>query len=194
VTQTAQTARTTDRPAEDLTVEDLLLAAADRMELTERGWIEKVTTAGHANLQTHLTVRLLALGVDPETIYWGVRLTKERSGAWYVPDGVVVRVDNPVPADPERIYAGVPDLAIEILSGDPDSAAGRAERERDLREKRRAYAARGVPHYWIVDPRTRRVAWLALDRRRGAYEDRWEGPLAEAPAPWDPSTGSPLTP
>ena len=27
-----------------------LLDAADRMELTERGWIEKVTTAGHGNL------------------------------------------------------------------------------------------------------------------------------------------------
>ena len=69
------------------------------------------------------------------------------------------------------------------------TAAGRAERDRDLvekLEKRRAYAARGIPHYWIVDPRTRRVAWLVLDPRRGAYADRWEGPLAEAPPPWAP--------
>ena len=44
--------QTTDR-----TAEDLLLAAADRMELTERGWIEKLSTAGHANLVTHLTLR-----------------------------------------------------------------------------------------------------------------------------------------
>ena len=186
VTQTAPhpAGQTTDPTAEDPTVEDLLLAAAERMELTERGWIEKVTMAGHGNLVTHLTSRLLALGVDPETLYWGVRLTKERSGAWYVPDGIVVRAANPVPADPERIYAGVPDLAIEILSGDPQTAAGRAEQERDLREKRGAYAARGIPHYWIVDPLTRRVAWLALDPRTSAYEDRWEGPLAEAAAPW----------
>ena len=181
MTQTAtQTVPTRDDP----TVEALLLAAAERMELTERGWIEKVTTAGHANLVAHLTARLLALGVDLEELYFGGRLTRERSGAWYVPDGFVVRAGNPVPADPERIYGGVPDLVIEILSGDPQTAAGRAERARDLEEKRRAYAARGVPHYWIVDPLTRRVAWLALDARTGAYEDRWEGPLAEATSPW----------
>ena len=161
-----------------------LLDAADRMELTERGWIEKATTAGHGNLQTHLTLRLVALGVDPETIFWGVRLTREPTGRWYVPDGIVVRAENPVPAAPEAIYAGAPDLAIEILSGDPATAAGRAERERDLVEKRRAYAARGIPHYWVVEPGPRRVAWLVLDPRAGAYADHWEGPLAEAAAPW----------
>jgi Uma2 family endonuclease len=167
-------------------VERELLDAAARMELTDRGWVEKVTTAGHGILQTHLTVRLLALGLDPDTIAWGVRLTKEPTGQWYIPDGIVVRADNRVPYDPEAIYGGVPDLAIEILSGDPETAAGRAERDRDLVEKRRAYAARGIPHYWIVDPRTRRLAWLVLDPRRGAYDDRWEGPLAEAPPPWTP--------
>ena len=122
--------------------------------------------------------------MDPETISWGVRLSKERSGAWYVPDGIVVRAGNPVPADPAAICAGVPDLAVEILSGDRETAAGRAEQERDLREKRRASAARGVPDSWIVDPLTRRVAWPARDPRTGTYEDRWEGPLAEVPAPW----------
>jgi Uma2 family endonuclease len=136
--------------------------------------------------QTHLTLRLVGLGLDPDTIAWGVRLTKEPTGQWYVPDGIVVRADNPVPPDPEAIYAGVPDLAIEILSGDHATAAGRAERDRDLVEKRRAYAARGIPHSWIVDSRPRRLAWLVLDPRRGVYVDRWEGPLAEAPAPWVP--------
>ena len=153
-----------------------LLDASERIERTEQGWVEKVTTAGHGIVQTHLTLRLVALGLDPETIAWGVRLTKEPSGQWYIPDGIVVRADNPVPADPEAIYAGVPDLAIEILSGNPQTAAGRAERERDLVEKRRAYAARGIPHYWIVEPRTRRVTWLVLDPASGAYEERWEGP------------------
>ena len=59
MTQTAPhpAGQTTDRTAEDPTVEDLLLAAAERMELTERGWIEKVTMAGHGNLVTHLTSR-----------------------------------------------------------------------------------------------------------------------------------------
>ena len=184
MTTTSTAAQAQARARDD--VERELLDAAARMELTDRGWVEKVTTVGHGNLQSHLLLRLVALGLDPETIAWGVRLTKEPTGQWYVPDGIVVRADNPVPADPEAIYAGVPDLAIEILSGDPATAAGRVERDRDLVEKRRAYAARGIPHYWIVDPRPRRVVWLVLDPRRGAYADRWEGPLAEAPAPWVP--------
>jgi Uma2 family endonuclease len=166
-----------------------LLDAAERMELTEQGWVEKMTTAGHGNVQTHLTLRLVGLGVDPETIFWNVRQTKEATGQWYVPDGIVVRANNPVPADPEAIYGGVPDLAIEILSGNPQTAARRAERERDLVEKRRAYAVRGIPHYWIVEPRGRTVTWLVLEPASGAYEVRWEGPLGEAPSPWGSGGG-----
>ena len=113
-----------------------------------------------------------------------MRLTKEPTGQWYVPDGIVVRADNPVPADPEAIYAGVPDLAIEILSGNPQTAAGRAERERDLVEKRRAYAARGIPHYWIVEPRARRD----LARPRPGLGGV-RGPLGRAPGARHPRPG-----
>jgi Uma2 family endonuclease len=189
MTTTSTTASATPR---ELGLDDVrreLFDASDRIERTEQGWVEKVTTKGHGNVQTHLTARMLALGLDPETIAWGVRLTKEPSGQWYVPDGIVVRAGNPVPGDPEAIYGGIPDLAIEILSGNPQTAAGRAERERDLVEKRRAYAARGIPHYWIVEPRTRNVTWLVLDPASGAYEGRWEGPLAEVPSPWESGGG-----
>lgn len=186
------TSTTTSATPREMGLDDVrreLFDASDRIERTEQGWVEKVTTKGHGIVQTLLTVRLLALGLDPESIAWGVRLTKEPSGQWYVPDGIVVRADNPVPGDLEAIYGGVPDLVIEILSGDPQSAAGRAERERDLVEKRRAYAVRGIPHYWIVEPRGRRVTWLVRDKASGTYEEQWEGPLGEALSPWGSGGG-----
>jgi len=47
----------------------------------------------------------------------------------------------------ERGIEGVPDLVAEILSP--------STRARDRGIKLRRYAAAGVPHYWIVDPRRR---------------------------------------
>jgi Uma2 family endonuclease len=47
----------------------------------------------------------------------------------------------------ERGIEGVPDLVVEILSP--------STRSRDRGIKLRRYAAAGVPHYWIVDPRRR---------------------------------------
>jgi Uma2 family endonuclease len=47
----------------------------------------------------------------------------------------------------ERGIEGAPDLVVEILSP--------STRARDRGIKLRRYAAAGVPHYWIVDPRTR---------------------------------------
>jgi Uma2 family endonuclease len=46
------------------------------------------------------------------------------------------------------------DLVMEVVSDDPVS------RERDLEEKRKAYAAAGIPEYWIVDPQERRITVL----------------------------------
>jgi Uma2 family endonuclease len=47
----------------------------------------------------------------------------------------------------ERGIEGAPDLVVEILSP--------STRGRDRGIKMRRYAAAGVAHYWIVDPRTR---------------------------------------
>jgi Uma2 family endonuclease len=49
------------------------------------------------------------------------------------------------------------DLAMEVVSGDPD------DRRRDLVVKRAEYARAGISEYWIVDPRERliTVLWLA---------------------------------
>jgi Uma2 family endonuclease len=46
-----------------------------------------------------------------------------------------------------RGLEGAPDLVVELLSP--------STRRRDRGLKMQKYAAAGVPHYWIVDPRTR---------------------------------------
>lgn len=60
----------------------------------------------------------------------------------------------------ERGIEGPPAIVVEVLS--PSSV----ERDRDLKAKR--YAALGVDHYWIVDPKARRVE--CYRRRDASYE------------------------
>ena len=56
----------------------------------------------------------------------------------------------------QRGPEGAPDLLIEVLSP--------ANRGHDLLTKRALYARAGVREYWIVDPASRAVEILALDR------------------------------
>ncbi len=53
-----------------------------------------------------------------------------------------------------RVFEGVPDLVIEVLS--PSNA------ERDLVEKLDIHRRNGVPHYWIVNPRDRTIDQYTL--------------------------------
>ena len=69
-----------------------------------------------------------ASGVQPDLVY----VSKENSG-------IIT----------ERGIEGTPDLVVEILS--PSTQA------RDRGVKMRAYAAAGIPNYWIVDRRARRL-------------------------------------
>lgn len=54
-------------------------------------------------------------------------------------------------------FATGADLVAEVVS------SGRENRDRDLIEKRREYAAAGIPEYWIVDPETTTITVLTLD-------------------------------
>src|SRR5437762_11127016 len=78
---------------------------------------------------------------------------------YFAPIGVVLDDENGL--QPDLVYIarerldlisgrgieGAPDLVAEVLSP--------STRARDRGIKLRRYAASGVPHYWIVDPRTR---------------------------------------
>lgn len=75
-----------------------------------------------------------------------------------VPDLVFV-TRNRAGVVTERAVEGAPDLIVEILS--PGTA------RRDRVAKLNAYARRGVPHYWLVDPRAQTLE--ALELGEGSY-------------------------
>ena len=80
----------------------------------------------------------------------------EESAAAILQDGKLLRLRMPVP-----------DLVLEVVSSsdtDPKS------RQRDYVEKRREYADRQVPEYWIVDPAAAVV--LVLTLVDGNYQER----------------------
>jgi Uma2 family endonuclease len=67
-----------------------------------------------------------------------------------------------------------PALVVEVVSpGEP----GEKNYDRDYIEKRREYAARGVPEYWIIDPYRQVVLVLALEGQ-SYRESRFTGQTA----------------
>lgn len=157
------------------TIAELALAAAERLELTEEGLVEKVVHPAHGNMDARLTIRLAGLGVPETAIYTNTRLSPEPDGLRYVPDLMVILPANPQQPDPDADYPGAPDLVVEILS--PATAA------RDQEEKVRRYARRGIPAYWIADPTSQTVRALRLDPD-GRYAPTWTRPLAALRLPW----------
>jgi len=73
-----------------------------------------------------------------------------------VQSDIVVLLPDSAAIGAGRDVAGAPDLLIEILSP--------SNRGHDLLTKRALYARAGVQEYWIVDPASRTVEILALDR------------------------------
>lgn len=65
----------------------------------------------------------------------------------------------------------LPSLVIEIVSpGQP----GTANYDRDYVEKRREYAERGIPEYWLIDPQ-RQVVLVLTPWNGGYQEQRFQG-------------------
>lgn len=56
-----------------------------------------------------------------------------------------------------------PLLVVEVVS------PGKKNRDRDYRYKRSEYAARGIAHYWIIDPPDKK--FVCLELKDGLYEE-----------------------
>ncbi|MBE9043845.1 Uma2 family endonuclease [Pleurocapsales cyanobacterium LEGE 10410] len=57
-----------------------------------------------------------------------------------------------------------PSLVVEVVS------PGKKNRDRDYRFKRSEYAARGIEHYWIIDPQDKK--FVCLELQDGLYEEK----------------------
>jgi Uma2 family endonuclease len=69
----------------------------------------------------------------------------------------IIKLEMPVPA-----------IVVEVVSfGQP----GEENYDRDYITKRREYAARGIPEYWIVDPARQVVGVLTLQEQ--TYQEKW---------------------
>jgi Uma2 family endonuclease len=100
---------------------------------------------------------------------WPYVRERQLGRVYTAPVGVVLDDENGV--QPDLVYVsrerlgilsrrgieGAPDLVVEILSP--------STRARDRGIKLRRYAAAGVAHYWIVDPRTRALEACRLTDR-----------------------------
>lgn len=79
---------------------------------------------------------------------WGIVVVPEQrvqvsATRFRIPDVCVTRADHP----PEQIFTTPPFICIEILSKD--------DRLSEMQERVKDYLDFGVPHVWILNPRTR---------------------------------------
>ncbi|MFQ3614381.1 MAG: Uma2 family endonuclease [Cyanobacteriota bacterium] len=62
-----------------------------------------------------------------------------------------------------RLHMPPPLLVVEVVS------PGKENEQRDYQDKRKEYAARGIPEYWIVDPQRQSI--LLLRWAEGQYQE-----------------------
>ena len=119
--------------------------ALDHQFLVQLLWkylFDQLTVAGLAH--TYIPVNVIVSGDD-----------------YLSPDIIVVRASRAEMLG-EVWVNGAPDIVVEVLSTD---------RDRDLVDKRRLYAAAGVPEYWILDGEADALTALELGND-GAYRER----------------------
>lgn len=85
-----------------------------------------------------------------------------RQGLFREPDVVFMRAENASRIGED--YWQAADLVMEVVSDE--------NRDHDLVTKRAEYEAAGIPEYWIVDSRARKIIVLAL--REGKYQTHVE--------------------
>ncbi len=66
-------------------------------------------------------------------------------------------------------------LVVEVVS--PGEPGDQSNYDRDYVEKRREYAERGIPEYWLIDPERQVVLVLTL-RGQSYHEQRFTGQAA----------------
>ena len=76
-----------------------------------------------------------------------------RPGKFREPD--VIFISRQKEPQMGELFSTCADLVMEVVSDD--------DRLRDLETKRQEYAQAGIPEYWIVDPRLKRITVLWLD-------------------------------
>jgi Uma2 family endonuclease len=147
------------KPAGTWTYEDLFLLPDDgrRYEIIEGELYEMpAPNLVHATVVMNLVALLLPIVSSLDGRLFTAPLDVFFQGADPVQPDIVVILPGWSGNLPLRGPEGAPDLLIEVLSP--------ANRGHDLLTKRALYARAGVREYWIVDPASRVVEILALDR------------------------------
>ncbi|MEN9220953.1 MAG: Uma2 family endonuclease [Thermostichus sp. BF3_bins_97] len=160
-------------PVQPLTVEDYLAMTywpyEGRIEV-ENGYIREMPTEDRINTRIAFALSLrLAQILPPEQISVGhVEVEIPSAKAQFRNPDVMV-LD---PAHVEllgdgrgiiRLHMPPPLLVVEVVS------PGAENEKRDYHDKRKDYAARRIPEYWIVDPQKQSV--LVLHWVNGEYEE-----------------------
>jgi Uma2 family endonuclease len=141
------------------------LSESDYLLLTERsnrlaeftdGRIEvlPMPTTAHQRIVRYLIGLLMSLLGDRGEVLFAPLRVRLRSGKFREPDVVFMLAEHSSRIGNE-FWDGA-DLVMEVVSEDDPG--------RDLQTKREEYAQAEIPEYWIVDPRTKTVTVLRLDR------------------------------
>ena len=95
-----------------------------------------------------------------------VAVVLSTTGSYLVPDLIFIAKDRLSIIATANVL-GAPDLVVEILS--PSSPRA------DWVDKKAAYLAAGVPHYWVIDPQGQTLTAFRLMEGEYRLEGRFEG-------------------
>ncbi|MEB3212593.1 MAG: Uma2 family endonuclease [Leptolyngbyaceae bacterium] len=137
-----------------------------RYELVDGALIEiPPESEPNTSIANYLFLQLVNAGlpfrrVHPHACEVQVPVLQPGDAANRFPDLVVMRDDH-LELTRKRLTLTFdmlpPHLVVEVVS------PGEQNRKRDYERKRRQYAARGIPEYWLIDPSDRSVTVLELD-------------------------------
>ena len=149
----------------DWTVDEYLALTFSTNRLIEfnQGVLEfpAMPTRNHQEVVAYLYQLLLAhLGTKAGVWFAPIRV-RVAHDKFREPDIIVFRDKHDKRAANE-FFDGA-DLVMEVVSPDEES------HERDYVQKRKDYAAAGIPEYWIVDPQEQRITVLRLEE--DAYQE-----------------------